>query len=120
VEPEDPDHAVEHEDRGREHGTAVELLERVCSPQRWIVERHLFADVAGGWKPVNEPNAYALLGWRGIGFPPGANDTERYLEALEAIELAAAEASARLRQTGLPVASVHSLRRGQLLQCSLK
>ncbi len=72
-----------------------------------IAER--FGDLAGGWKPVNEPNAYALLGWRGIGFPPGESDTERYLEALEAIELAAAEASARLRQTGLPVASVHSL-----------
>lgn len=72
-----------------------------------IAER--FADLAGGWKPVNEPNAYALLGWRGIGFPPGENDAVRYLEALEAIQLAAAEASARLRQTGLPVASVHSL-----------
>lgn len=68
-----------------------------------------FGDLAGGWKPVNEPNAYALLGWRGVGFPPGENDAERYLDALTAIQLAAAEASARLRQTGRPVASVHSL-----------
>ncbi len=72
-----------------------------------IAER--FGDLAGGWKPVNEPNAYALLGWRGIGFPPGENDAERYLDALAAIQLAAAEASARLKQTKLPVASVHSL-----------
>ena len=32
-----------------------------------VAER--FGDVAGGWKPVNEPNAYAALGWLGLGFP---------------------------------------------------
>lgn len=40
-----------------------------------VAER--FGDLAGGWKPVNEPNAYALLGWRGVGFPPGENDAVR-------------------------------------------
>jgi beta-glucosidase len=69
----------------------------------------LFGDLAGGWKPVNEPNAYALLGWLGLGFPPGKADREEFLDALQAIQLAAAEAGALLRQTGKPVASVHSL-----------
>jgi beta-glucosidase len=69
----------------------------------------LFGDLAGGWKPVNEPNAYALLGWLGLGFPPGKADREEFLDALQAIQLAAAEAGAQLRQTGKPVASVHSL-----------
>ena len=80
-------------------------------PWRAHVERvaERFGDLAGGWKPVNEPNAYALLGWLGLGFPPGQSDTDAFLEAMEAIQLAAAEAGARLRQTGKPVASVHSL-----------
>ena len=72
-----------------------------------IAER--FGDLVAGWKPVNEPNAYAFLGWLGMGFPPGVRDTAAFLAALEAIELATAEASARLRQTRLPVASIRSL-----------
>ena len=62
-----------------------------------------------GWKPVNEPSAYALLGWRLGLFPPGVSDAERFAEALEAIHLAAFEAALRLRETGKPVASIHNL-----------
>jgi beta-glucosidase len=79
----------------------------------WLrhVERvaELFGDQVAGWKPVNEPHAYALLGWMGMGFPPGASDRDGYLTALEAIQLATAEAGVRLRQTGRPVATVHNL-----------
>lgn len=68
-----------------------------------------FGDLVFGWQPVNEPTAYAFLGWRGGGFAPGRNDAEQFAEALEAIHLATFDAALRLRQTGKPVASINNL-----------
>ena len=68
-----------------------------------------FGDLVFGWKPVNEPSAYALLGWRLGLFPPGVSDAERFAEALEAIHLATFDAALRLRETGKPVASINNL-----------
>jgi beta-glucosidase len=68
-----------------------------------------FGDLVGGWKPVNETNLYATIGYRGRGFPPGHRDRDEAAAVEEAIHLATAEAAVRLRQTGAPVASVFSL-----------
>ncbi len=68
-----------------------------------------FGDLVGGWKPVNETNYYATIAYRGRGWPPGHNDHTEAAIVDEAIHLAAAEAAARLRQTGAPVASIFGL-----------
>ena len=68
-----------------------------------------FGDLAAGWKPLNEPVAYAASGWLGGLFPPGRSDPEEFATVLEATLLAKAEAAKTLRTTGLPVASIHNL-----------
>jgi beta-glucosidase len=73
----------------------------------WTAET--FGDLVAGWQPVNETNIYALLGYRGAAFPPGKNDPAAWAPATEAIHLATAEAAARLRRSGAPVASIFSL-----------
>ena len=52
VEPEDPDHPVEHEDRRREDCAAVELLQSLDPAECRIGERRLLADVADGHGPT--------------------------------------------------------------------
>lgn len=68
-----------------------------------------FADLVGGWKPVNETNYYAFAAYGGGGWPPGHNDRDEAAVVDEAIQLATAEAAVRLRQTGRPVASIFGL-----------
>ena len=68
-----------------------------------------FGDLVYGWQPVNETNYYARAAFRGGGWPPGNNDRDEATRAGVAIHLATAEAAARLRQTGRPVASIFGL-----------
>lgn len=68
-----------------------------------------FADLAGGWQPVNEINYYANVAYRAGSWPPGHKDREEAAFVHEAIHLAAAEAAVRLRQTGKPVSSIFGL-----------
>lgn len=68
-----------------------------------------FGEWVSGWKPVNEPVAYAAAGWLGSGFPPGVEDFAAFGLVLENILLASFEAAARLRQTGSPVATILNL-----------
>lgn len=68
-----------------------------------------FGDLVFGWKPVNEPYFYAVLGWLAGSGPPGVHDARRFLEALEAIHLANFDAALRLRETGLPVMTIQGL-----------
>jgi len=68
-----------------------------------------FGDLAAGWQPVNEPNYYSRAAYGGGGWPPGHNDRQEVALVDEAIQLANAEAAVRLKQTGLPVASVLGL-----------
>lgn len=81
--------------------------------ERWI--RHVefiaetYGDLVTGWKPVNEPVAYALLGFLIGRNPPGSTDLAEAMEALEGAELASVEAAGILRQGGKPVASIHAL-----------
>ena len=63
-----------------------------------------FGDLAGGWKPVNETNYYP---WIAAGMA-GTNVTDM-AQFKETAHLFTAEAAARLRQTGKPVASVYGL-----------
>jgi beta-glucosidase len=68
-----------------------------------------FGDLVSGWQPVNETNYYALLAYRNGGWPPGHDDRAEAALASEAIHLATAEASIRLKQTGAPVSSIFGL-----------
>jgi beta-glucosidase len=81
--------------------------------ERWL--RHVdfvaetFGDLAGGWQPVNETNYYANSSYRRGTRPPAHRDKAEWAAVSEAIHLATAEAAARLKQTGLPVASIFGL-----------
>lgn len=68
-----------------------------------------FGDLAGGWKPVNEVNYYAGIGYLGRGWPPGHKDYAEFCAVSENIHLASSEAAVLLRGTGLPVSSVFGL-----------
>ncbi len=68
-----------------------------------------FGDLAGGWQPINETNYYARAAYGGSGWPPGHNEREELAFVNEAIHLAFAEASVRLRETGAPLASIFGL-----------
>ncbi|HUC03866.1 MAG TPA: family 1 glycosylhydrolase [Acidimicrobiales bacterium] len=71
---------------------------------RFVAET--FADLVGGWQPVNETNYYAALAYRNGGGPPGHDDREEWSVASEQIHLATAEAAVTLRETGAPVSSI--------------
>ena len=68
-----------------------------------------FGDLVAGWQPVNEANYYAHVAYGGGGWPPGRNEPADRAQADEAIQLANAQAAARLRQTGAPVVSIFGL-----------
>ncbi|MBV8959056.1 MAG: glycoside hydrolase family 1 protein [Actinobacteria bacterium] len=68
-----------------------------------------FADLVYGWQPVNETNYYARIAYRQRRWPPGHDDVDEATRADVAIHLATAEAAARMRQTGRPVASIYGL-----------
>ena len=73
----------------------------------WVAET--FGDLIFGWKPINEPNAYAVLGYRLGLHPPAIADAPQFAEALEAIHLANHEAWRLLRSGDQPVATIHNL-----------
>lgn len=73
----------------------------------WVAET--FGDLVFGWKPINEPVAYALLGWLIGTFPPGRRDPEKFLDALRAMHLANHEAWMQLKGGDQPVATVYNL-----------
>jgi beta-glucosidase len=68
-----------------------------------------FGDLVGGWQPINETNYYARAAYGGRGWPPGHSDSEEVAIANEAMHLAFAEASVRLKETGAPVSSIFGL-----------
>lgn len=67
-----------------------------------------FGDLVYGWKPINEPYAYAATGWMTGRFPPGVKDLRRGLEALKATHLANWEAW-RVIKGDKPVATIQNL-----------
>jgi len=76
-------------------------------PVDWVAET--FGDLIYGWKPINEPLAYALTGWRWGVHPPGRRDESAFAEVLEATHLANHEAWRLLRRGDQPVATIHNL-----------
>jgi beta-glucosidase len=68
-----------------------------------------FGDLVGGWQPVNETNYYAAAAYRGRGWPPGHDSRDEWALVSESIHLATGEAAVRLKETGVPVASILGL-----------
>jgi beta-glucosidase len=73
----------------------------------WVGET--FGDLVHGWQPINEPHAYALLGYRLGSIPPGVRDGETFAKALRAIYLANHDAWRLLHSGGQPVATIMDL-----------
>jgi beta-glucosidase len=68
-----------------------------------------FGDLVFGWKPINEPHAYAFCGWLLGVFPPGRTDMDAARHMLIAMHLANHEAWKVLRGGRRPVATIHDL-----------
>ena len=68
-----------------------------------------FGDLVFGWKPINEPHAYALCGWLLGVLPPGRRNMAEAARMLVATHLANHEAWLALRGGGKPVATIHNL-----------
>jgi beta-glucosidase len=68
-----------------------------------------FGDLVFGWKPINEPLAFAAGGWLSGALPPGVRDVERFRRALRATHLANYDAWRVLRSGGKPVSTIMNL-----------
>ena len=68
-----------------------------------------FGDLVFGWKPMNEPVAYAVAGFLSGQFPPGRSDARDFRIALTNLHRANADAARLLRGTDAPVATIHNL-----------
>jgi len=68
-----------------------------------------FGDLVFGWKPMNEPVAYALAGFLSGQFPPGHADANDFHNVVRNLHAANAHAARLLRGTGAPVATIHNL-----------
>jgi beta-glucosidase len=68
-----------------------------------------FGDLVFGWKPVNEPVAYAIEGFLAGVFPPGRRDRDDFHVVVRNLHRANAEAARLLRGGGSPVATIHNL-----------
>jgi beta-glucosidase len=68
-----------------------------------------FGELVYGWKPINEPHAYAMCGWLLGVIPPGRRSMAEASRMLVATHLANHEAWLALRGGGKPVATIHNL-----------
>ncbi len=68
-----------------------------------------FGDLVAGWKPINEPVAYAFGGYLMGVNPPGVSDLGKFFDAYRGILLAQRDAWRELRGGGAPVATIHNL-----------
>jgi beta-glucosidase len=68
-----------------------------------------FGDLVAGWKPINEPVAYAFGGYLMGVNPPGTRDLGAFLDAYRGILLAQRDAWRELRGGSAPVATIHNL-----------
>lgn len=73
----------------------------------WVAET--FGDLVAGWKPINEPVAYAFGGWMVGEIPPGRSDLGAFLDALEGTLLAQHEAWRLLRSGDQPTCTIMNL-----------
>ena len=68
-----------------------------------------FGDLVFGWKPINEPFAYAALSYQLGVMPPRRRNFGEMIEAYRGILLAQRDAWRELRGAGTPVATIHNL-----------
>lgn len=68
-----------------------------------------FGDLVFGWKPINEPHAFAMCGWLLAVHPPGHADLGEALVMLAATHRANHVAWQVLRGGGRPVATIQNL-----------
>ncbi len=68
-----------------------------------------FGDLVFGWKPINEPVAYAFGGYLMGVNPPGLTDLGKFFDAYRGVLLAQRDAWRELRGGGKPVATIHNL-----------
>ena len=68
-----------------------------------------FGDLVAGWKPMNEPVAYAVAGFLSGAFPPGRRDPNDFRLAVRTLHRANRDAARLLRGGGAPVATIHNL-----------
>jgi beta-glucosidase len=68
-----------------------------------------YGDLVFGWKPINEPVAYAANGFISGVNPPGVQDMALATEVVEGAHLANLVAWQVLRETAKPVSTVHAL-----------
>ncbi|MEZ5145120.1 MAG: family 1 glycosylhydrolase [Acidimicrobiales bacterium] len=68
-----------------------------------------FGDLVHGWKPINEPVAYAFGAYLMGQYPPGRKSFDDFAEALEATLLANHEAWRLLRSGSQPVVTIMNL-----------
>lgn len=68
-----------------------------------------FGDLVFGWKPINEPVAYALTSFLMGVFPPGRSDIDDFRTVVRNVHVASADAARLLRGTDAPVATIHNL-----------
>ena len=68
-----------------------------------------FGDLVFGWKPINEPFAYAALSYQLGVLPPRRRNFAEMIEAYRGILLAQRDAWRELRGAGTPVATIHNL-----------
>lgn len=90
-------------------GFADERAARYLWP-RWVDRAaELFGDLVHGWKPINEPVAYATGGWLTGELPPGRRDLATFTTVLRLVHLAWVDAARLLRGNGQPIATVANL-----------
>lgn len=87
------------DDRGRSYHWARHV--------DWMGET--FGDLVHGWKPINEPAAYAFGSYLMGAFPPGIADPRQFAKALRAVHLANFDAHRLLKSGGKPVATIMNL-----------
>ncbi len=68
-----------------------------------------FGDLVRGWKPVNEPVAYAAAAFLYGQHPPGRTSVGDFHKALGTVHRANADAARLLRGGDAPVATIHNL-----------
>jgi beta-glucosidase len=68
-----------------------------------------FGDLVFGWKPINEPVAYALEGFLAGLFPPGRADVRDFHTVVHNLHVANTDAAKLLRGNGAPIATIHNL-----------
>ncbi len=75
-----------------------------CRHVDWMGET--FGDLVFGWKPINEPVAYAFGGFMTGLNPPGKSDLPLFYKALRSVHLANHDAWRLLQSGGKPVATI--------------